>query len=381
MDFSFLYKEDKHLFAIGCNLTLGHVDVPSYDLLASEASLTSFLTIARGDVPVQHWFHLGRLVTMQDGHATLVSWGGTMFEYLMPTLLLRLDAGTLLSESVQGAIARQIEYGRETRVPWGISESAYSSQNINFDYQYQSFGVPGLGLKRDLGEDLVVAPYATALAAPFVPHAATANLRALQAAGAAGRFGFYEAVDYTNDRLPDQRRHVVVRCFMAHHQGMSLVALTNAILDAPMQRRFHAEPMVRATALLLQERAPASVAPTATQEATPSTAGDTRRARSVSRRLTSAHTIYPRTHLMSNGAYSVMLTNAGAGYSLCNGLQVTRWRDDTTRDHWGQFIYLRDVRSGHYWSAGYQPTCKEPDHYEVIFSLDKAEIRRLDDLI
>ncbi len=379
MDFTFLYKPDRHLFAIGYNLSVGRLDAPSYDLLASESCLASFLAIARGDVPPRHWFHLGRLLTQVDHQLCLISWGGTMFEYLMPPLMLRYYPSTLLGESAQAAVTRQIEYGRERGVPWGISESAYSSQYVSYDYQYQSFGVPGLGLKRGLGQDLVIAPYATALAAPLRPREVLNNFRRLAGEGALGAYGYYEAVDYTCDRLPEGRLSLLVRCFMAHHQGMSLVALANALLEAPMQRRFHAEPMVRATELLLQERLPTSARLIGTQESeqAPRTTGPEGPSL-LSRRLTTPLTPEPRTHLLSNRQYSVMVTNAGAGFSTWAGLDVTRWREDATRDCWGQFCYLRDVQSGLVWSAGYQPICRPPDDYEVVYSADKAEFRRLD---
>ena len=382
MDFRFLYKPDRHLFAIGYNVAQDRLDESAYDLLASEARLASFLAIARGEMPPRHWFHLGRLLTRVGTRLCLLSWGGTMFEYLMPQLLLRRYPGTLLAESCDAAVARQMAYGRETGVPWGVSESAFSSQYAGYDYQYQSFGVPGLGLKRDLNQDLVVAPYATALAALVRPREALHNLRRLRRAGAAGRYGFYEAIDFTRRRLPAGRRSLVVRCFMAHHQGMSLVALANCLLGDPMVRRFHAEPLVRATELLLQERVPGAVTPVEPLEsAPPSRPADTEGQTLLSRRLTTPFTPSPRTHLLSNGRYSVMVTNAGAGFSRWGDLDVTRWREDATRDALGQFCYIRDLRSGLLWSAGYHPVGRLGDEFEVIYSADKAEFRRVDGLV
>jgi cyclic beta-1,2-glucan synthetase len=379
MNFKFLYNEQRRLFATGFNLATGRLDNSYYDLLASEARLASFLAIARGDADRRHWFQLGRQLTRMDGYLVLISWGGTMFEYLMPRLLLRGYPGTLLEESCHGAVARQIEYGRETGVPWGISESAFSALDGALDYQYQSFGVPGLGLKRGLAQDLVVAPYATGLAAIINPRRALANFRRLAAEGADAAYGFYEAIDYTRDRLLKKRRSLLVRSYMAHHQGMTLVALANCLLGGPMPRRFHAEPMVRATELLLQERVPRSapVMQPHSDETTPApvTRDD---AHPLSRRLTTPQTTTPRTHLLSNGRYTVMLTNAGSGFSRCRGLDVTRWREDRTRDAWGQFLYIRDLRSGLLWSAGHHPVCRAADEYEVIFSADKAGFRRLD---
>jgi cyclic beta-1,2-glucan synthetase len=379
MDFRFLYRADRNLFAIGYSLAQGRLDVASYDLLASEARIASFLAVARGDAPRRHWFQLGRPVTRVDGRLCLVSWGGTMFEYLMPELVLPCYPGTLLYSSRKAAVQRQREYARHARVPWGISESAFSSQYTSLDYQYQSFGVPGLGLKRALEEDLVIAPYATALALTVEPRAALENLHRLAAEGVAGGFGFYESVDYTPNRLPQGRRSLVVRCFMAHHQGMSLVAMANCLLGDVMPKRFRAEPMVRSADLLLQERVPYGAESLRPHEgegvARPAAEAG---AESVARRLTTPDTPGPRTHLLSNGRYTAMLTNAGGGYSRCDGLDVTRWREDFTRDAWGQFCYVRELRSGRVWSAPHQPVCRRADDYEVLFAPDKADFRRLD---
>jgi cyclic beta-1,2-glucan synthetase len=380
MDFKFLYNEQRLLFSVGFNRSAGRLDQSHYDLLASESALTSFLAVARGDVPKKHWFHLSRQLTKAPGgEVALLSWGGTMFEYLMPRLLWRNYRGTLLDESSHGAVARQIEFGRQMRVPWGVSESGFAALDAALDYQYQSFGVPGLGLKRGLSRDLVIAPYATALALMVRPHPACANLRALASDRAEGLYGFYEAVDYTRDRLRKSRRSAVVRSYMAHHQGMSLIALVNCLLDCPMVRRFHAEPMVRATELLLQERVPRMAPVIELHE------DEVEAARVVedgvlpmSRRITTPDTPHPRTHLLSNGQYTVMLTSAGSGFSRWRDLDVTRWREDPTADAWGQWIYVRDLRSGMVWSAGHQPVGRPSETYEAIFSTDKVELRRRD---
>jgi cyclic beta-1,2-glucan synthetase len=388
MDFLPLYKPDRHLFAIGCNLVQGRLDSACYDLLASEAALTSFLTIARGEAPRRHWFQLGRPYTRVAGRIGLIAWGGTMFEYLMPRLMMKSLEGTLVSEACHTAVARQVEYGRQAGVPWGISESSFSAKNPKGDYDYQAFGVPGLGLKRGLERDLVIAPYATALATMIRPREALENFRRLAAEGALGLYGFYEAVDFTPDRMPKGKRSIVVRTFMAHHQGMSLVALANTLLDDVTSRRFGTEPMVRAVALLLQERIPRDAPLIEASEVVIPALRESRFTEAMeagtpllSRRLTSAHTPAPRTHLLSNGRYHVMLTNAGSGRSTCRGLDVTRWREDTTRDHWGQFCYIRDVEGGYVWSAGYQPIGSAPDEFEATFAADKVGFRRVDGAI
>jgi cyclic beta-1,2-glucan synthetase len=378
MDFRFLYNANRNLFVVGYNVTLGRLDAAHYDLLASEACLASFLAIARGDAPRKHWFQLGRLTTRIAGRPGLVSWGGTMFEYLMPRLLLPIAPHTLLDTAQQTAVVRQMEYARRKGKPWGISESAFYYLDNAQDYQYQSFGVPGLGLKRDLGNDYVVAPYASLLAVGIAPNALLSNLKRIHAVGGEGPLGYYEAIDYTADRLPRGHTCEVVRSYMSHHQGMALLALTNQLHNNPMPRRLRAEPRVRATELLLEERVPQDATLTSLEEDGPGSHQHTALTYPVSRRLTTPNTPRPRTHLLSNGHYSVHLTNAGAGASTCNGLDVTCWRADRTSDARGQFIYVRDPRSGRVWSCGYQPTRAKPDSYEVVYSIDKAEFRRVD---
>jgi cyclic beta-1,2-glucan synthetase len=379
MDFKFLFDDERKVFTIGYNVSAGRCDNSYYDLLASESRLTSFIAIAKGDVAQEHWFHLGRQLTPVDSSRALISWTATMFEYLMPMLVMRSYDNTLLDQTHQAAVWRQIEYGEERGVPWGISESAYNARDLHLNYQYGPFGVPGLGLKRGLSEDLVVAPYATMLAAMVAPRRAMANLRRLAREGALGQYGFYESIDYTAERLPQDQRRAIIRAFMAHHQGMSLVALDNLLNNNVMQQRFHAEPLVQATELLLQERIPRSVAaahPRA-EEVLSSRVVRTLTGL-VSRVYDSPDLPTPRTQLLSNGTYSVMVTSAGAGYSRCASLAVTRWREDVTRDHWGSFCYLRDVRSGAVWSTGYQPTGQLPRTYEVSFSEDKVDLWRTD---
>ena len=379
MDFRFLLDQDRKVFTVGYNVSEQRDDNSYYDLLASEARLTSFVAIAKGDVPQEHWFRMGRQLASVDGGRALISWTGTMFEYLMPLLVMRNYDNTLLDQTYRTVVARQIEYGFERGVPWGISESAFNVRDLQLNYQYGPFGVPGLGLKRGLIEDLVVAPYATILAAIFDPHAAMANLRLLKREGGLAGYGFYEAIDYTPERLPQDQKSVPIRTFMAHHQGMSLVALDNVLNDGCMEKRFHADPFVQATELLLQERIPIGV-PAVHPRGEEVLTG--RVARSLSGLITrvydTADLPTPRTQLLSNGTYNVMLTTAGSGYSACGPNAVTRWREDVTRDDWGAFVYLRDVRSGTVWSAGHQPIQRAAQSYKVAFSEDKADYWRSD---
>ena len=383
MEFGFLLDPERKLLSIGYLVAAGKLDPSCYDLLASEARLASFMAIAKGDIPSRCWFRLGRAVIPIEHGAALISWSGSMFEYLMPSLVMRAPAGSLLEKTSRLIVRRQIAYGAALGLPWGISEAAYNARDLEFTYQYSNFGVPGLGLKRGLGENAVVAPYATALATMVEPAASAHNFTRLAAVGASGRYGFYEAVDYTRSRLPEGKDYAVVRAFMAHHQGMTVVAMANALLDAGMRARFHAEPIVQATELLLQERTPRYVG-AARLRAGEVKAGAAARGLEglpTVRRLRSAHTATPAVHLLSNGRYAVMVTGAGSGYSRWRDLAITRWCEDTTRDDWGAYVFLRDVRSGDVWSAGYQPSGVEPASYDVRFSEDKAEFIRRDGTI
>ncbi len=379
MDFRFLFDSTGGLLAIGYRVSDDTLDPGRYDLLASEARLASFLAIAKGDVPPQHWFHLGRSLTPVGRGAALVSWSGSMFEYLMPLLVMSQPAHSLLDLTCRLVVARQIRYGAERRVPWGVSESAYNARDAELTYQYSAFGVPGLGLKRGLFEDVVVAPYATALAAMVDCGAALKNFTRLELEGARGTYGFYEALDYTPSRLTGTTTPVVVRSYMAHHHGMTLVALGNVSHDDRTRRRFHAHGMVQAAELLLQERTPRDVAITRPRTEEVQVAARVRAVLPPTlRHYDSPHDVIPRTHLLSNGRYTVMVTAAGSGFSRWCGLAVTRWREDTALDCWGTFLYVRDAGTGRVWSAGFQPTATAADKYDVVFSEDRAKITQRD---
>ena len=377
-DLELFYNPAQHLLAIGYNVVDHRLDAGYYDLLASEARLASYVAIALGKLPQEHWFYLGRQLTSSTGRAALLSWSGSMFEYLMPLIVMPSYAGTLLDTTCRAVVARQIEYGRERGVPWGVSESGYNKTDAHSSYQYKSFGVPGLGFKRGLVDDIVVAPYASALALMVAPEAACANLRRLDREGRQGALGLYEAIDYTPSRLPPGVASVTVRSYMAHHQGMSLLALAHLLCDSPMQRRFSADPALRATDLLLQERVPRvpAIYPHPAELTAPRMASDGARDLRV---ITSPDTPAPEVNLLSNGRYHVAITNAGGGSSRWRELAVTRWHADATRDAWGSFCYLRDVASGSFWSAAHQPTTRRASHYEAIFSPGRAEFRRSDE--
>ena len=375
MDMDFLYDPERKLLAIGYNVDTQQRDPGYYDLLASEARLSSYLGIARGQLPLEHWFHLGRQLAPGGHAAVLVSWSGSMFEYLMPMLLMPHFEATLLQHSCHQAVARQVRYGLRRDLPWGISESCYNQLDGGKAYQYRAFGVPGLGLKHGLKDDIVVAPYATLLAVMVDPCVAYDNLEAMASLGFAGRYGFFEAADYTPGRVPPGQACAVVRSHMAHHSGMSLVAVGQALLGSPMHRRFVADPRIRASLLLLQEKVPLADVRTRLDltRDEPPLRQQVESADASVRSLSSPNAPVPDVHLLSNGRYHVMITAAGSGASRWQDLALTRWQEDATRDHWGTFIYIRDLDSGEFWSATPQPTRSKLDQYEAVFSQGVAE--------
>jgi cyclic beta-1,2-glucan synthetase len=378
MSFRFLLDETRELFSTGYNVSNARLDSSHYDLLASEARLASLVAIAKGDAPQKHWFRLARPRTRVDGGRALLSWSGSMFEYLMPLLVTECRPGTLLAETSLAAVRQQRNYGAKQHVPWGISESAYNVMDLEMTYQYRAFGVPGLGLKVGLAEDLVVTPYATALAALVDPVAAVKNFRSLSLERLAGQFGYFEAIDYSPSRTPPGKRGVVVKSFMAHHLGMTLVALGNVIHDRAMQRRFHADPRIKASELLLEERIPTGAPLLEVPEA--ALAAPARHAPDLdaSEHVRLEDGIPTRAHLLGHGALSTLVTSTGSGALTWKGMDVNRFREDAVFDPGGIYAYVRNLTSHGVWSAGYYPARRSPDAYDAAFFIDRVEIRRRD---
>lgn len=386
IDFLFLFDPARKLFAIGYNADIGKRDAGYYDLLASEARLGSLVAIAKGQVDEEHWFMLGRSLTDTPGGRALLSWSGTMFEYLMPILVTKDYPTTLLSRTYRAVVKAQQAYGKLRGVPWGFSESGYSGVDFERTYQYRAFGVPGLGLKRGLSEDIVVSPYSTFLALSVAPNDAIKNIDALENAGMRGRYGFYESCDYTAKRLGRGEKSHVVQSFFAHHQGMSFISIANVITEGIFQDRFHADPLIKATEILLQERFPRYVTSLIPHQAEQSMVNldqqlEAKRGWDIER-VTTPFTDFPRTHLLSNGHYTVMMDNSGSGFSTFDrSIALTRWREDEVVNDYGSYIFVRDLASGKVWSSTYQPTRAEPERYEVIFTPDKIECIRRDEEI
>jgi cyclic beta-1,2-glucan synthetase len=369
----FLYDSRRRLFGVGYALGNPVEFTSHYDLLASECRLASLAAIAKGEVPRDHWVALGR-PRAASGGPILLSWTGTMFEYLMPLLYMRSFEGSLLDRACEDAVEIQIAYGEREQLPWGVSECAYSALDANQIYQYSAFGVPDLALKRETEATPVVAPYATMLALQVNPIAAIENLKRLEKARLKGPMGFYESIDFSRESKQGESG-VTIFTYMAHHQGMSLVALGNVLHEGAMQRRFHSQLRVRAYESLLFERVPITRA-SAEQIAQRHVPVHKTIDEEPADRVWKETTLVPRVHLNGNGRYSLMLTNAGSGFSRWNGLDITRWRSDSALDPWGSFIYLRDTESGAAWSATNRPLGGDWGTSAVTFAADHAEYFR-----
>ncbi|MCD2339329.1 carbohydrate-binding protein [Ideonella azotifigens] len=338
-DYAALYDRERQLLHIGCRTDTHQLDDNHYDLLASESRLTSLVGIAKGDLPVAHWAALGRPFFACGKEIALKSWSGSMFEYLMPSLVLAEPIGSVLHQATRSAVAEQRAEAREKGTPWGISESAIAGQDHTLAYQYGPQGAPRLALSRLPADERVLAPYATLMATVVAPVAAVENLRALQELGARRTMGFIEAVDYTPRRQTAGSSFTLVHTYMAHHQGMAMLALTNVLADEAPRHWAQADPHLRAVSTLLHERAPREVAALPAALPAPKLRGP-RSARMLrdSRPLQEA---VPLTQLLTNGRYAVVLRSHGAGYSSWDGVGITRFRDDLLRGAYGSFFYLQ----------------------------------------
>lgn len=378
VDFGFLYNEKRQLFHIGYHVSSHNLDAGCYDLMASESLLTSFLAISMGEVPLKHWYKLGRPLTMVKGIPCFVSWSGTMFEYLMPNLVLREYEGSVFTETSRAAVLQQMNYAKEMGIPWGISESQYYRFDLNSNYQYKAFGVPKLRLQPVRKNSLVVTPYATMLALEYASEDCFSNLKRLTGLGVFGEYGFYEAIDYNNPNAVEMTPYCIVKSFMAHHQGMNLIAINNFINQGIIRKRFHAEAMVKATEVLLEEKRQSHLISIARRGYTIGIGKIHLREEIYNNRY--VNSIAPRipiTNYLSNNRYSVMITSDGDGFSSYQNMMLYRWRADLYANA-GNYIYIKDINKGKYWSATYHPTRKEPDDYQVIFSPHQAEFKRVD---
>jgi cyclic beta-1,2-glucan synthetase len=375
MDFSILYDNNRKLFSIGYNVLDGKNDDSFYDLLASEARLTSLISIAKGDIPENHWFHLGRQMTSIYHSRALISWSASMFEYLMPLLVTKDYFGTILHETYKSVVSQQIAYGRIKKRPWGLSESAYNARDLLMNYQYGPFGVPGLGLKRGLSQDYVISPYSSLLSSMVLPNESIQNIKDLIGYKFLTEYGFYEAIDYTENRLPPNQSYAIIKNFMAHHQGMSLIALDNILHSNIVRERFHNDPIIKTSELLLQERVPQRVSITHPRkdEVLLTLKKEQNKVYSTVENITQVNSQRPQTRILSNGNYTIMTTATGSGFSDCENKSVLRWYEDPTFENQGSFFFINDLSRTPLKSLTFSPLNKFPNEYKTTFSDHKAE--------
>ena len=377
-DFRFLFNEKRTLFHIGYHVSSHMLDDGCYDLMASESALTSLLAIAKGEVPLKHWYKLGRPLTIVKGIPCFVSWSGTMFEYLMPNIVFKEYEGSVYSQTSKAAVLQHIKYAEETKIPWGISESQYYRFDLNSNYQYQAFGVPKIRLQPVRRNSLVVAPYATMLALDIVDVECMKNLGHLKELGAFGDYGFYEAVDFNVPNSVDMTPYCIVKSYMAHHQGMILAAINNYLNESILRERFHAEMMIKATEVLLEEKRQSNLISIAKRGYTIKIGKPLFKEVIYSNRFVSSVAVNPPVaNYLSNGKYSLMLTSDGDGFSKYEDRMLYRFRSDIYANT-GNYIYVKDVNKGKIWSTTYNPTRTEPDDYQVVFWPHKAEFKRRD---
>ncbi len=380
-EFGFLFNPRRMLFRIGYNVDTGNRDPNYYDLLASEARITSLLAIGNDEVPQSHWLHLGRPLTYVQDQLALLSWSGSMFEYLMPILFMPQYDNTLLWQTNHLIVQRQIDYARSKGVPWGISESGYYRFDANNNYQYRAFGVPGLGLKRGLEDDLVITPYASLLALGIQPTEVVRNVRAMADMGMLRDYGLYEALDFTTRRLPLGRQRAIVRSFMAHHQGMIFLSLQNFLRDRETAHRFMSDARMQSVELLLQEQIP-QVKPLESPQEREARANQQSQVKVLAVPWSiPPDTPFPQAHYLSNGQMSTLITNDGGGFLRWKDIDLTRWRADSTRDNWGLWIYLQDLNTGQLWSVSEQPALSPSQHRELQFAPHLANFLRTDNEI
>ncbi|MGK7370689.1 MAG: GH36-type glycosyl hydrolase domain-containing protein, partial [Candidatus Halalkalibacterium sp. M3_1C_030] len=382
MDFSLLYKRDRKLFSIGYNVDRASLDEGTYDLFASEARMASYLAIAKGEVSPEHWFSLSRRLTSINRNEILLSWGGTMFEYLMPLLYMSRYEETLLSNTYDNVVKWQENYGNSRNYPWGFSESGYAVLNLELHYQYRAFGAPGLGLKRGLAENYVVAPYASVLALMVDPKTSLKNLRKLKKEGAYSLYGFYESIDYSSRANEQDSEKTVVKMYMAHHQGMVLLSLSNVLRNNRIQQLFHKDPLVQSCDLLLQERIPRGIPIKEPRPIDVELEPGEKKENQVEVEHVGMDNLTdspPRTHILSNGRYSTVITHTGSGYSYCDNLTITRWRPDRVNDPYGFFFYIKDLESNEFWSMGHNPVGRKADRYDSWFHPGKVQVARVDE--
>ena len=376
-DFSKLYNEENGLFSIGFNIEDNKLTDSYYDLLASEARQASLIAISKKDIGSKHWSKLSRTMTKMNGYNGLISWSGTAFEYLMPTIIIEEPEGSLLNESVRFMIMSQKQYAKRLSLPWGFSESAYNLKDLNYNYQYKAIGIPWLGLKRGLEEDIVVSSYSSIMAITNEPKEVIHNIKRLDNEGMFDKYGFYESIDYTPIRMPKGKKEMVVKTYMAHHQGMILLSINNFFNNNILKKRFSENPEISAVEILLQETMPEKKIITKEEKQKPEKITYYDYENYCQRTYTRTNSLIPISNVISSDDYSIVTNIKGEGYSKYKDIYINKYISSST-DVQGILFYIKDIKNKRIWTTNDAPYLSKPDKFEISFSEDKNRIKRID---
>ena len=378
-DFSYLYSKEHRIFSIGFNIEENKLTDSYYDLLASEARQASLVAIAKRDVPVKHWNSLSRTLTTLGKYKGLVSWSGTSFEYLMPNINIPKYKGSLLDESCKFMIKSQMEYAKKLQIPWGISEAAFNLKDLYSNYQYKAFGIPWLGLKRGLADEMVVAPYGGILAITDYPKEVYENLKILEQYGMNGKYGFYESIDFTPERVEKGKQASVVKTYMAHHQSLILLSINNLFNNNILQKRFMKNPEMSAVNILLQERMPETAIITKENKEKVEKLKYKDYEDYVEETYKKIDNKLIRGNLISSGDYSIAMNQKGEGISKYKDIYINRFKptDDYPQ---GIFFDIKNIKSKKICSSNYSSSISfMPDKIkqEIIADNIKTTIETL----
>ena len=376
-DFTKLYNEKMQLFSVGYNVEENMLTDSYYDLLASEARQTSLVAIAKKDIEQKHWYNLSRTLTVLNKYKGLISWSGTAFEYLMPNINIPQYPGSLLDESCKFLIMSQKEYNKKLKIPWGISESAFNLKDLNNNYQYKAFGIPWLGLKRGLADEIVVAPYASMMAIIDEPIEVLKNLKQLEKLGMYNKYGFYESIDYTPTRLRKNETKAIVKTYMAHHQGLILLSINNLMNNNIVQKRFVQNPEIEAVDILLQERMPENIIITKEEKEKVEKIKYIDYENATQREITKINTKLNNVNVIGNDKYTIIMDQKGNGYSKYNNILINRYKY-TDDEEQGIFFFFKNIKTKRIWTSNYMNYLSKADKYVMCFTPDMNKITRQD---
>ena len=371
-NFRVLYSVEQRVFSIGYNIEENKLTDSYYDLLASEARQASLVAIAKKDVPPKHWSNLSRTLTVLKKYKGLISWSGTAFEYLMPNINIPRYEGSLLDESCKFAIMNQIEYSQKLGIPWGVSESAFNLKDLHSNYQYKAFGIPWLGLKRGLADEMVVSSYGCILAITDKPKEVVENMQILKEQGMYNKYGFYESIDYTPERLSKGKTHEAVKTYMAHHQALILLSINNLFNDNIFQKRFMQNPEIEAVSILLQERMPETFIATKENKEKPEKIKYQDYENYSVREYNKIDERISRGNIIGNEKYVVAINQQGIGVSKFEENYINRFKKTDDYDQ-GIFFYIKDIETNDIWSATGEENC---DKCTIQFMPDKNQFEK-----